>query len=154
VEDGMLAIVNCGQHPPFFCGRPDEDSVKKLDRVEYMGQEIFYDAGGSAVRSRTPGGEIMTVARLGRENLRYTIVGTVIKTVDVDPKEHERYNVSWPIIKGKIPIPDQLLIDIWPCNHLGFAYGDYASSLAEMAHRLDIGFRIFDEGGREYYKAS
>ena len=154
VEDGMLAIVNCGQHPPYFFGRPDEDPIKKLDCVEYLGQEIFYDAGGSAVRGRTPGGEIMTVARLGRENLRYTIVATVIKTVEVNPKEHERYNPSWPIIKGKIPIPDQLLIDIWPCNHLGFAYGDYTPHLAEMAHRLDIGFRIFDEGGREYYKAS
>ena len=154
VENGMLAIVNCGQHPPFFFGRPDEDPIKKLDCVEYLGQEIFYDAGGSAVRGRTPGGEVMTVARLGRENLRYTMVVTVIKTVEVDPQEHQRYNVSWPIIKGKIPIPDQLLIDIWPCNHLGFAYGDYTPHLAEMAHRLDIGFRIFDAGGREYYKAS
>ncbi len=154
VEDGMLAIVNCGQHPPYFFGRPDEDPIKKLDCVEYLGQEIFYAAGGSAVRGRTPGGETMTVARLGRENLRYTIVATVIKTVEVDPKEHERYNPSWPIIKGKIPIPDQLLIDIWPCNHLGFAYGDYTPHLAEMAQRLDIGFRIFDERGREYYKAS
>lgn len=29
VEDGILSIVNCGQHPPYFFGTPDEDSGKK-----------------------------------------------------------------------------------------------------------------------------
>lgn len=154
VEKGILAIVNCGQHPPYFFGRPKENSIKKLDSVEYMGQEIFYDAGGSSVRGRTPGNEYMTVARLGRENLRYQMVATVMKTVNVSPKEHNKYNVSWPIIKGKIPIPDDILINVWPCNHLGFAYGDLTSHLAELCHRLDIGYRIFDSTGREYYKSS
>jgi L-fucose isomerase len=154
VEDGRLVIANCGQHPPYFFGPPEEDSVGKLDRVEYMGQEIFYDAGGSSVRGRTPGGEIMTVARLGRENLRYQMVTTVIETEDVDPAEHQLYDFSWPIIKGRLSIPDQLLIDVWPCNHLGFCYGDYVPHLAEMAHRLDIGFRVFDGNGREYYRPS
>jgi L-fucose isomerase len=154
VEDGQLVIANCGQHPPYFFGPPGEDSVRKLDHVEYLGQEIFYDAGGSSVRGRTPGGETMTVARLGRENLRYQLVGTVMQTVDVDPDEHKLYDYSWPIIKGKIPIPDQLLIDTWPCNHLGFAYGDYLPHLVEMAHRLDIGYRVFDANEREYCKPS
>ena len=119
-----------------------------------MGQEIFYDAGGSSVRGRTPGGQTMTVARLGRENLRYQLVATVMETVDVSPEEHNTYNPSWPIIKGKIPIPDETLIDIWPCNHLGFAYGDLTPHLVEMAHRLDIGYRIFDSNARQYYKPS
>lgn len=154
VEDGILAIVNCGQHPPHFFGRPDEDSVQKLDRVEYLGQEVFYDAGGASVRGRTPGGEIMTVARLGRENLRYQLVATVIETVDVSPEEHRRYDFSWPIIRGRIPIPDALMIDVWPCNHLGFAFGDWTPHLAEMAYRLNIGFRIFDRQGREHYQPS
>lgn len=154
VGDGQLVIVNCGQHPPYFFGPPEEDPVQKLDHVEYMGQEIFYKAGGSSVRGRTPGGETMTVARLGRENLRYQLVTTVMETVDVHPDEHQRYDYSWPIIKGKIPIPDQLLIDVWPCNHLGFAYGDYTPHLVEMAHRLDIGYRAFDASGGEYYKPS
>ncbi len=154
VEDGKLAIVNCGQHPPYFFGSPKDDSVKKLDKVEYMGQEIFYDAGGSSVRGRTPGGEIMTVARLGRENLRYYMVATIIETVDVSKNRHKKYDYSWPIIYGKLPIPDETIINIWPCNHLGFAYGDYTPHLAEMAHRLDIGFRIYDADGKEYYKAS
>jgi len=154
VEDGILAIVNCGQHPPYFFGRPSEDSVIKLDRVEYIGQEVFYDAGGASVRGRTPGGEIMTVARLGRENLRYQLVATVIETVDVSPEDHRRYDFSWPIIRGRIPIPDQLMIDIWPCNHLGFTFGDWTPHLAEMAHRLGIGYRIFDRNGREYFRAS
>jgi L-fucose isomerase-like protein len=96
----------------------------------------------------------MTVARLGRENLRYQLVATVMHTVDVNPDEHQLYDYSWPIIKGKIPIPDQLLIDTWPCNHLGFAYGDYLPPLVEMAHRLDIGYRVFDANGREYSKPS
>jgi L-fucose isomerase len=152
VSEGCLVIANCGQHPPYFFGPPEEDSAAKLDHVEYMGQEVFYDAGGSSVRGRTPGGETMTVARLGRENLRYQLVATVMETVDVQPEEHERYDYSWPIIKGKIPIPDQLLIDVWPCNHLGFAYGNLLPPLVEMAHRLDIGFRVFDADGREYYK--
>ena len=154
VADGLLAIVNCGQHPPYFFGGPEEDSLTKLGRTEFLGQEIFYAAGGSAVRGRTPGGHTLTVARLGRENLRYQLVATVIETVDVDPSEHRNYNPSWPIIKGRIPISERVLIDVWPCNHLGFAFGDWTAELAEMAHRLDIGYRIFDATGREYYKAS
>ena len=154
VEDGVLYIVNCGQHPPYFYGGPETSSKEKLDRVEYMGQEVFYDAGGSSVRGRTPGGNLMTVARLGRENLRYRLVATVIETMDVDPKEHNRYNSSWPIIKGRISIPDEELIAIWPCNHLGFAYGDLTPVLAEVAHRLDIGYTIYDREGRKYTKPS
>ena len=154
VENGILAIVNCGQHPPYFFGRSDEDSVKKLDAVEYIGQEHFYAAGGSAVRGRTPEGEIITVARLARENLRYYLVAMPIETVEVSPEEHKKYSLSWPIIKGKIPIPDKKLIEIWPCNHLGFAFGDLTHHLAEMAYRLDIGYRIFDRKGREYFKPS
>lgn len=154
VEENILAIVNCGQHPPYFFGGPEEDSVGKLDKVEYMGQEIFYAAGGSSVRGRTPGGHKMTIARLGRENLRYQLIATVMDTIDVSPEEHLKYDLSWPIIKGKVPISGEALIDIWPCNHLGFAFGDYTPHLVEMAHRLDIGYRIYDENGREYYKAS
>jgi len=152
VEDGVLYIINCGQHPPHFFGGPEMDSTNKLDLVEYMGQEVFYDAGGSSVRGRTPGGHTMTVARLGRENLRYKLVATVIETMDVDPSEHEKYNSSWPIIKGRIPIPDEELIAVWPCNHLGFAYGDITPGLAEVAHRLDIGYTIYDGEGRKYQK--
>ncbi len=154
VENGTLAIVNCGQHPPYFFGRAAESPETKLKRVEYIGQEIFYDAGGAAVRGRTPGGQIMTIARLGRENLRYQLIATIIRTRSVNPEEHKRYNLSWPIIKGKIPIPDRLLIEVWPCNHLGFTYGDLTAELVELAHRLDIGYRIFDASGREYFKPS
>ena len=152
VENGRLAIVNCGQHPPYFYGKPQDPPEKKLKATEYLGQEIFYLAGGASVRGRTPGGEIMTVARLGRENLKYQLVATVIKTEQVSKKEHEKYDFSWPIIKGKIPIPDEVLIKIWPCNHLGFTYGDYTPHLAELAHRLGIGFLIYDQNGREHYK--
>jgi L-fucose isomerase-like protein len=152
VEDGVLYIVNCGQHPPYFFGASDMDSTEKLDLVEYVGQEVFYAAGGSSVRGRTPGGQSMTVARLGRENLRYRLVAAVIETLNVDPSEHERYNPSWPIIKGKIPMPDEELIQVWPCNHLGFCYGDVTPELAEVAHVLDIGFTIYDKEGRKYQK--
>jgi L-fucose isomerase-like protein len=119
-----------------------------------MGQEMYYAAGGSSVRGRTPGGEIMTVARLARENLRYQLIATVIETVNIPPDEHEKYTYSWPIIKGKIPIKDEVLIDVWPCNHLGFTYGDFTPHLVEMAHRINIGYRVFDANGREHYKPS
>ncbi len=150
VENGVLAIINCGQHPPYFFGTPTEDGASKLDRCEYLGQEIFYAAGGSSVRGRTPGGQDLTVARLGRENLRYCLVATVLQTVDVDPSEHGRYDLSWPIIKGKLPIPDEALIAMWPCNHLGFTFGDWTPHLVEMAQRLGIGFRVYDAKGREH----
>ncbi len=150
VEDGVLAIVNCGQHPPYFFGIPDEDALHKLDHCEYLGQEIFYAAGGSSVRGRTPGGQQLTVARLARENLRYHLVATVTETVDVEPSEHARYDLSWPIIKARLPIPDETLIGMWPCNHLGFTFGDWTPHLIEMAHRLGIGFRVYDATGREY----
>ncbi|HUS79536.1 MAG TPA: hypothetical protein VM050_12850, partial [Patescibacteria group bacterium] len=152
VEDGVLYIVNCGQHPPHFFGGPEMDPAEKLDLVEYLGQEVFYDAGGSSVRGRTPGGHLMTVARLGRENLRYMLVAAVIETLDVDPSEHDRYNPSWPIIKGRITMPAEELIGVWPCNHLGFSYGDITPELAEIAHRLDIGYTIYDVEGRKYQK--
>ena len=154
VEGGILTIMNCGQHPPYFFGASGENSVRKLDAVEYMGQEHFYAAGGSVVRGRTPGREIMTIARLARENLRYQLIAMPIETIEVSPEDHKKYNLAWPIIKGKIPIPDKRLIDLWPCNHLGFAYGDLSPHLVEMAHRLDIGYRVFDINGREYSKPS
>jgi L-fucose isomerase-like protein len=152
VDNGVLAIVNCGQHPQYFFGAPGESAVAKLDRAEYLGQEFYYDAGGSSVRGRTPGRELMTVARLGRQNLRYELVATVVDTLDVDPGEHELYTPSWPIIKGKVPIGDEVLIEAWPCNHLAFTFGDWTAALAELAHRLDIGYRIFDRHGREFKK--
>lgn len=152
VEDGILTIANCGQHPPYFFGGPGENPVRKLDAAEYVGQEMFYYAGGSSVRGRTPGGFTMTVARMGRENLRYQLVAAVIQTIDVAPREHGNYNCSWPLIRGRIAISDEVLINTWPCNHLGFAYGDLTPQLAELAHRLDIGYRIFDAGGKEHYK--
>ncbi len=154
VADGVLAIVNCGQHPHYFFGAPGEDPVAKLDRAEYPGQEMFYAAGGCSVRGRTPGGQTVTVARLGRRNLRYEMVATVMETVDVHPSEHELYSPSWPILKGRVPVSDDVLIDAWPCNHLAFAFGDWTAALAELAQRLDIGYRIFDCRGREYSKPS
>ncbi len=150
IEDRMLSIINCGQHPPYFFGTPYEDSENKLKRTEYLGQEYYYLAGGSAVRGRTPGGQTITVARLGRQNLRYELVATVIETSDVDPSEHDKYTPSWPIIKGKTPVDDDVLIEAWPCNHLAFTFGDWTAALAELAQNLDIGFRIFDKHGREY----
>ena len=152
LEEGLLTIMNCGQHPPYFFGKPEEDSIAKLNRTEYIGQEVYYAAGGSAVRGRTPGGLDVTIARLARENLRYQLIATVIETVGVDPSEHERYTPSWPIIKGKIPIPDELLINLWPCNHLAFTFGDLTAELVELAHRMGIGYRIFVKDGKEYFK--
>lgn len=154
VENGMLAIVNCGQHPPYFFGTPDEDGVTKDLRVEFLGQEMFYDAGGAAVRGRTPGGLQVTVARLGRENMRYYLAGTVIETVDVSPQEHERYNVSWPILRARIPMEEKALAAMWPSNHLAFTFGDLTPHLVELAEQLDIGYRIIDGDGNEHYRPS
>ncbi|MEW6456606.1 MAG: hypothetical protein AB1410_07850 [Acidobacteriota bacterium] len=154
LENGILAIVNCGQHPPYFFGKLEENPIKKLKNIEYMGQEIFYDAGGSSVRGRTPGGITMTVARLGRENLRYQLVAAPIKTLDVKKEDHEKYNFSWPIILGKIPIQDELMVNVWPCNHLGFSFGDYTPHLVEFAERVGIGYRVFSSTGREYSRPS
>ena len=120
VEGDILAIVNCGQHPPCFFGLEGDAAEEKLSHTEFIGQEVFYHAGGAAVRGRTGGGQVMTIARMARENLRYYLVGTVLNTIDVGPEEHERYNVSWPIIRGMVPISGEELIRLWPCNHLGF----------------------------------
>jgi len=154
VEDSKLAIVNCGQHPTHFFGRPDEDPRVKDSRAEFLGQEIFYAGGGSAVRGRTPGGSTVTIARLGRENLRYYLAAAVIETVDVDVQEHERYNISWPILKGKIPFKEAALAAMWPSNHLAFTFGDYTPHLVELAEQLDIGYRIIDGNGNEYFRPS
>jgi L-fucose isomerase-like protein len=75
-----------------------------------------------------------------------------METLPVEPEEHEKYNPSWPIIKGKIPMTDEEIISVWPCNHLGFAYGDLTPVLAEIAHRLDIGYTIYDADGNKYHK--
>ncbi len=154
VEDGKLAIVNCGQHPTYFFGAPDEAGKTKDQRAEFLGQEIFYAGGGAAVRGRTPGGLQVTVARLGRENMRYYLAATVIETVDVDPKEHERYSVSWPILRGKIPLSERALATMWPSNHLAFTFGDYTPHLVELAEQLDIGYRIVDGNGNEHLRPS
>jgi L-fucose isomerase-like protein len=154
VDGDLLAIVNCGQHPPYFFGTPDEDGVTKDLRAEFLGQEMFYDAGGSAVRGRTPGGLHVTVARLGRENMRYYLAGMVIETVDVSPQEHERYNVSWPILRGRVPMEEKALAAMWPSNHLAFTFGDLTPHLVELSERLGIGYRIVDAEGDLYERPS
>jgi L-fucose isomerase-like protein len=152
VEDGALTIVNCGQHPTYFFGRPEEAGQTKDLRAEFLGQEIFYAGGGAAVRGRTPGGLQVTVARLGRENMRYYLAGTVVETQDVDPAEHERYNVSWPILKGKLALSDRELAAMWPATHLAFTFGDYTPHLVELAEQTGIGYRIIDAAGNEYWR--
>jgi len=147
IEGDVLAIVNCGQHPPSFFGLEDEAVEAKLSHTEFIGQEVFYHAGGAAVRGRTGGGQVMTIARMARENLRYYMVGTVLHTVDVLAEEHENYNLSWPIIRGRVPIPGEELIRLWPCNHLGFVYGDCTPHLVELAAKLGIGYRVYDRNG-------
>ena len=154
VEDGKLAIVNCGQHPTYFFGAPGESGQIKDLRAEFLGQEIFYAGGGAAVRGRTPGGLQVTVARLGRENMRYCLAGTVVETVQVDPREHERYNVSWPILRGKIPLSERALAAMWPSNHLAFTFGDYTPHLVELAEQLDIGYHVVDAAGNEHRRSS
>jgi L-fucose isomerase-like protein len=154
VEGDILAIVNCGQHPPCFFGREGDAVEDKLSNTEFIGQEVFYHAGGAAVRGRTGGGQVMTITRMARENLRYYVVGTVLNTIDVSPEEHSKYNVSWPIIRGKVPMSGKELIELWPCNHLGFVYGDYTPHLVELAAKLGIGYRICDRNGILHEKVS
>lgn len=96
----------------------------------------------------------MTIARLARENLRYYLVATVLHTVEVPLDEHSKYGISWPIIKGEAPISGDRLIRTWPCNHLAFSFGDLTPHLVEMAERLNIGYQVFDQKGREYTKPS
>ncbi len=152
VENGTLAIVNCGQHPTYFFGRPEEAGQTKDLRAQFLGQEIFYAGGGATVRGRTPGGLQVSVARLGRENMRYYLAGTVVETQDVDAAEHERYNLSWPILKGKLALSDRELAAIWPSNHLAFTFGDYTPHLVELAEQLDIGYRVVDATGNEHWR--
>ena len=154
IENNVVAIVNCGQHPPYFFGRQEEDSVKKLDYVDYMAQEVYYRAGGATVRGRTSGGQKMTLARLFRENLRYSIVAMAVTTVEPDKDIHKKFSISWPVILAKTPIPDEEVIDLWPCNHLGFSYGDFTPHLVELAERLGIGYTIYDADGNVYKKPS
>lgn len=152
IEDNILAVVNCGQHPPYFFGTPDETDEEKLSRIEYMGQEHYYRAGGATVKGRTPGGQVMTFARLHRENLRYGLVGMVVTTIQPNVEDHKKYSESWPIIYGKTPISDREVIDLWPCNHLGFTYGDLSAELIEFAERVGIGYTVVDAKGNVYKK--
>lgn len=152
IENQILAVVNCGQHPPYFFGKMEETDEEKLNHIEYMGQEHYYRAGGAAVKGRTSGGQVMTFARLHRENLRYGLVGMVVETVQPDVEDHKKYSESWPIIYGKTPISDREVIDLWPCNHLGFTYGDLAAELIEFAERENIGYTIVDKKGNIYKK--
>ena len=152
IEDNILAVVNCGQHPPYFFGTPEDSDEARLSAIEYIGQEHYYRAGGAAVRGRTPGGQVMTFARVHRENLRYGIVAMVVDTVQPDPKDHEKYSISWPIIYGKTKIPDREVIDLWPCNHLGFSYGDLSAEIIEFAERVGIGYTVYDAKGNKYSK--
>ncbi|MFO0980708.1 MAG: hypothetical protein U1E76_02995 [Planctomycetota bacterium] len=150
----VLAIVNCGQHPQYFAGREGDSLESKQRATEYPGQEHFYAAGGAAVRMRTAGDQDITVARLGVENGRLYLAGTVMRTIDVEPSRHASYNRSWPIIEGHVPVSDKVLGRRWPSNHLAFAYGNWLPALIELAERMAIGYIIWDERGNEYYRAS
>lgn len=148
----LLAIVNCGQHPLYYAGKETDSWSKKFNQVEFPGQEHFYAAGGSAVRMRTDGGQKVTVARLGVSNGRLYLAGTVMNTINVAKTRHNIYNKAWPIIEGYVPTTDSVLSKKWPSNHLGFVYGDYIPELIELAEQLGIGYIIWPENGKEYYK--
>jgi hypothetical protein len=72
----------CGQHPAYYAGKESDPVEAKTANLEYPGQEHFYAAGGAAVRMRTAGNQTITVARLGVQNGRLYLVGTVMKTID------------------------------------------------------------------------
>ncbi len=150
----VLAIVNCGQHPPAFAGSENQIWAEKLSQVEFPAQEHFYHAGGSAVRMRTAGKQVITVARLGVENNRLHMVATIMDTRDVKASRHKAYNEAWPIIEGTIPVSDRVISSRWPSNHLGFVYGDYLPHLVELSEQLGIGYTIWDRGGKSLYKPS
>ncbi len=150
----VLAIVNCGQHPPFFAGNESLSWPEKLSQIEFPGQEHFYHAGGSAVRMRTAGNQEITVARLGVENGRLHMVATIMDTRDVRASRHKAYNEAWPIIEGFIPVSDTVISSKWPSNHLGFVYGDYLPHLVELSEQLGIGYTVWNRNGRHLYKPS
>ena len=153
-DETLLAIVNCGQHPQYFAGHRDWTQEQKAAATEYPGQEHFFAAGGAAVRLRTAGGQVMTVARLGVENSRLYMVACPLQTTDVDPSRHDAYNRAWPIIEGTIPVDDRVMGRKWPSNHLGFVYGDWIPQLIELAERMGIGYLIWDAEGSEYSRPS
>lgn len=150
----LLAIVNCGQHPVYYAGRETDAVAQKFAQTEHPGQEHFYAAGGASVRMRTAGGQDVTVARLGVENGRLYLVATLLQTIDVPTSRHAKYNPSWPILEGHVPVSDKVLGKRWPSNHLGFVYGDHVAALIELAERMGIGYWIWDRGGTEYWKPS
>jgi L-fucose isomerase-like protein len=150
----LLAIVNCGQHPLYYAGREADTTAQKFAQTEHPGQEHFYAAGGASVRMRTAAGQTVTVARLGVENGRLYLAGTIMETTAVPASRHAQYNPSWPIIEGKVPVSDKVLGKRWPSNHLGFVYGDHIAALIELAERMDIGYWIWDKDGAEYWRPS
>jgi L-fucose isomerase-like protein len=150
----LLAIVNCGQHPVYYAGREGDAVAKKFAATDHPGQEHFYAAGGASVRMRTAAGQDVTVARLGVENGRLYLVGTLMHTTEVPVSRHASYNPSWPIIEGLVPVTDKVLGRRWPSNHLGFVYGDHVAALIELAERMDIGYWIWDRDGTEYWRPS
>ena len=96
----------------------------------------------------------MTVARLYRENLRYALVAMAVQTVQPDRDVHRLYSPSWPVILAKTPVGGEQVIGMWPCNHLGFAYGDLTAQLVELAERLGIGYTVVDSCGVTYSRES
>ncbi|HDP81045.1 MAG TPA: hypothetical protein ENN21_09415 [Spirochaetes bacterium] len=150
----VLAVVNCGQHPVYYAGKENDNWQTKLAATDFPGQEHFYAAGGAAVRMITAGGQEITLARLGVENGRLHLAGTIMDTHDVDRSKFVEYNEAWPIIEGRVPATDRVLGKRWPSNHLGFVYGNCLAELAELAEQLGIGYTLWDRGGREYHKPS
>lgn len=150
----VLAVVNCGQHPVYYAGKESDDWKTKLAATDFPGQEHFYAAGGSAVRMITAGGQEITLARLGVENGRLHLTGTIMDTIAVDRSKFAEYNAAWPIIEGTVPATDRVLGRRWPSNHLGFVYGNHLAALAELTEQLGIGCTLWDRGGREYHRPS
>ncbi|MBC8224727.1 hypothetical protein H8E65_09070 [Candidatus Bathyarchaeota archaeon] len=51
-------------------------------------------------------------------------------------------------------MPDEGLIGVWLCNHLGFNYGDITPELAKISPKMDIGYTIYDGKRRRYQKST
>lgn len=144
-EYGFFDLCNSGSHPTYFAGR-SRDPDQNLPKVEFYPQDLYFPAGGAAVRHFAAPGQV-TLARLARRNGRYWLAIVPGEFVELPKEEAERkareIQINWPHAFAKLKVSPEEFFAEYDSNHIHGVYGDYIEELVWVAKMLGISYRIF-----------
>ena len=136
VGKDYIIISNCGGSSLFYCSN-SSDEKKCLSKLT-ISPQCQGKSGGAFGYDGLP--EIMTMARLTRENRKYIMQYSVTESIEVSKniKAEIIWGKMWPHIILKLTSSREKFIDIAGSNHYSITLGDRSLELETICNYLDI----------------